>query len=80
MPQPISDLKFHLHESIENINDEDTLRIMDDIANHQYNVVNEPTLNEYQINRIGEAKQQIAAGNFYTNEQANELINKWLSK
>ncbi|MEY2829231.1 MAG: hypothetical protein RIQ33_1089 [Bacteroidota bacterium] len=80
MPQPIAELKQHLHESIENIHDAVVLNTLKEIADHQYNVVSEPTLNEYQINRIVQSKEQIAKGNSFTNEQANELIDKWLTK
>ncbi|MEY4877250.1 MAG: hypothetical protein RL708_2400 [Bacteroidota bacterium] len=80
MSQPIVEIRQHLHESIENIHDTTVLNVMKEIADHQYIVVSEPQLSEYQISRIAEAKQQIESGNFYTNQQAKELFNKWLTK
>lgn len=73
-------LKAKLHESIENINNIEVLKTMNEISMQHYTIIQEPELNEYQIKRLSESEQQIQDGNFYTEKQANELIEKWLSK
>ena len=75
-----SELKTYLHESIENINDEKLLSTLKEISTHHYSNLQEPELNDYQLNRLNESKEQIANGNSFTNEQADELISKWLKK
>ena len=75
-----SELKSNLHESIENITDEKLLLTLTEISAHHYSMVQEPEINDYQLNRLNESKKQIAKGISYTNEQADELINKWLKK
>ena len=74
------DLKVALHETIENINDTELLKTLTEITSHHYSVVEEPELENYQLDRLKESQKQIKEGNFYSNEQANELIQKWLSK
>jgi hypothetical protein len=73
-------LKAILHESIENIDDEVVLKTIAEISSHYYSMVKEPELNEYQLKRLSESKKQIAEGKFFSNEQASELIKKWLNK
>jgi hypothetical protein len=73
-------IKSALHESIENINDLEVLKAMNEISLHHYNILNEPELNDYEMNRIAESEKQISDGNYFTNEQANELFKKWLNK
>ena len=75
-----SQLKTALHESIENITDTDVLKTLNEISTHHYTIVSEPDFNEYEIQRLAESEEQILSGNTYTNEQANELIQKWLNK
>ena len=73
-------IKSALHESIENINDLEVLKAMNEISLHHYNILNEPELNDYEMNRIAASEKQISDGNYFTNEQANELFKKWLNK
>jgi hypothetical protein len=75
-----SKIKSALHESIENINDLEVLKTMNEISLHHYNILKEPELNDYELNRIIESEKQISDGNYFTNEQANELFEKWLKK
>lgn len=75
-----SQLKTHLHESIENINDEKLLITLKEISSHHYSIAEEPKLDNYQVNRLKESREQITGGNFFSNEQADELIVKWLKK
>ena len=73
-------LKSALHESIENINDLEVLKTLNEISVHHYTTVEEPELNEYELNRINESEKQIIEGNYFTDDQANELFKKWLNK
>lgn len=73
-------IKALLYESIENINDEDFLLAVKQILDRKYLPVDQPNLAPEQIQRIEESKQQILEGNFLTNKQADQLVNKWLNE
>ena len=73
-------IKTLLHESIENINDEDFLFAVKQILDRKYIPSEQPKLSKEQIQRIDESKKQIRQGNFLTNEQADKLIDRWLSE
>lgn len=73
-------IKALLYESIENINDEDFLLAVKQILDRKYLPVDQPNLAPEQIQRIEESKQQILEGNSLTNEQADQLVNKWLKE
>jgi predicted transcriptional regulator len=75
----IQELKNQLHESIENISDLDFLQAVKQIFIREYEISSDPKLSEWQIKRIKSAKKQIKQGNFLTNEQANNVIDKWLN-
>lgn len=74
------ELKSLLHESIENIDDEELLRAAKSILDRKYEPSTEIKLNEYQKQRIEKAKKSIAKGEYLTNEQADELVTKWLNE
>lgn len=74
------ELKSLLHESIENIDDEELLRAAKNILDRKYNPADNIELNEYQKKRIDKAKAGIAKGDYLTNEQADELVTKWLNE
>ncbi len=74
------ELKNLIHESIENIDDEAFLLAVKEILERKYAATNAPVLTQWQIDRIEKAKQELDAGNFLTNEQADELVEKWLSE
>jgi predicted transcriptional regulator len=74
------DIKQLLHESIENINDEDFLIAVKQIIDRKYSPLSEPKLSECQLARIKESREQINNGKFLTNEQADSLVDKWLSE
>ncbi|WP_299290126.1 hypothetical protein [uncultured Mucilaginibacter sp.] len=73
-------IKTLLHESIENINDEDFLFAVKQILDRKYLPLDQPKLSKEQIQRIEESKQQIKQGQFLTNEQADKLVEKWLNE
>lgn len=74
------ELKSLLHESIENINDQDFLLAIKQLLDRKYHLAPEPELSEEQINRLEESKIQIRKGNYLTNEQADKLVAKWLKE
>lgn len=75
-----SDLKTKLHESIENIDDPDILLAIKEISERKYTPALQPFLTDYNIHRLEKSKKQIQDGNFLTNDQANNLIDKWLKE
>lgn len=72
--------KTLLHESIENINDEDFLFAVKQILDRKYLPVDQPNLAPEQVQRIEESKTQIQQGNFFTAEQADEQVDRWLNE
>ncbi len=73
------ELKKLLHESIENIDDEAFLQTVKHILDHKYQP-QEVTLSPYQEKRIKKAKASIDQGDFLTNEQADQMVAKWLNE
>ncbi len=73
-------LKSLLHESIENIDDESFLKTVKHILDHKYQPKEEVTLSSYQKKRIKEAKKSIDQGDYLSNEQADEIVAKWLNE
>ncbi len=73
-------LKSLLHESIENINDEDFLLAIKQLLDRKYVPTEKIKLSKAQVQRINESKSQIAEGKFLTNSQADKLVDKWLKK
>lgn len=74
------ELKMVLHESIENIDDNDFLIAVKQIIDRKYNSSKNITLTDWQINRIDESHQQIKQGKKFTNHQADLLVEKWLNE
>jgi len=73
-------LKSLLHESIENIDDEEFLYLAKNLLERKYTPAENIGLNEYQKQRIDSAKASIARGDSLTNEKADELVAKWLNE
>lgn len=73
-------LKSLLHESIENIDDEELLRIAKSLLDRKYEPVEHVELNEYQKQRLDKAKKSVRKGDYLSNEQADELVAKWLNE
>jgi hypothetical protein len=74
------DLKYLLHESIENINDQGLLQTVKDILDQKYEPKEEIKLTSQQESGIDQAKKSINQGDFLTNDQANQLVAKWLNE
>ena len=73
-------IKRQLFESIDNIDDNELLLTIKELIDHKYAHVNEPKLADWQKKRIKESEDQISKGEYFTNEQANELFDKWLKE
>jgi hypothetical protein len=80
MSSRTKELKSLLHESIENIDDESFLQTVKHILDHKYQPKEEVTLSSYQKKRIDIAKKSINQGDYLTNEQADQMVAKWLNE
>ena len=74
------DLKNLLHDSSENIDDEELLRVAKSVLDRKYTPVETIELNEYQKQRLEKAKAGIAKGEYLSNEQADKLVTQWLNE
>lgn len=74
------ELKNPLHESIENIDDEELLRIAKSSLDRKYEPDANISLNEYQKQRLSKAKKSIKKGDYLTNEQADQIVVEWLNE
>ncbi len=73
-------IKSLLFESIANIDDDNFLLAVKEILDRKYHVSAEPILSINQKERIEKSKSEIKAGNFLTNQQADNLVDKWLKE
>lgn len=80
MATDTKELKSFLHESIENIDDEELLQIAKSILDRKYEPDATLKLNDYQKERLSKAKKSIQTGNYLTNEQADQIVTKWLNE
>jgi len=74
------EIKSVLHESIENIEDDDFLLAVKEIIDNRYRLSTVPKVSDDQVKRILESDDQIKKGNFLTNEEADKLVDEWLRK
>jgi hypothetical protein len=74
------EIKQLLHESIENIDDSEFLLAVKQIIERKYTPGNLPALSEWQLERIDGSKEQIKNGKTISNNQADLLVQKWLSE
>jgi hypothetical protein len=73
-------VKSFLHESIENIHDEDFLMEIKNLVELQYNPASEFKLSYSQKKRLEQSLNQLKKEEIVSNEQADELVEKWLKK
>ena len=76
----IDELKGRLHESIENINDDEFLLTIKDLIERKYQSSDNPKLSDWQLNRIKESENQIETNNSYSNEQVDTILDRWLEE
>lgn len=80
MATETKELKSLLHESIENIDDEELLRVAKSVLDRKYAPAEHIELHEYQKQRLKKAKDSIAKGEYLSNEQADKLVTQWLNE
>ena len=68
--------KSVLHESIENIEDDDFLLSVIEIIDSKYGHSTIPKVSDAKMKRILELDDQIEKGNFLTNEDADKLVDE----
>ncbi len=74
------DIKSRLHEGIENIDDNEFLLTIKELIDRKYNSLDFSDLSEIQLKRIKDSEKQIKNGEYYTNEQVDKIIDKWLEE
>jgi len=74
------ELRMVLHESIENIDDDDFLLAVKQIIDRKYSSAAIPLLSKKQIDRIEGSHEQIKHGKSFSNHDADLLVEKWLSE
>jgi hypothetical protein len=80
MATDTKELKSLLHESIENIDDEEILHLAKDLLEGQYKPIPNIEISDYQKKRLSKAKESVKKGQVLTNEEADELVSKWINK
>jgi hypothetical protein len=75
-----NEIKQHLFEGINNIDEPDFLMALKEMIDRKYAESPSPKLSELQLRRINEAEMQIESGDFFTDEQVNTIINRWLQE
>lgn len=74
------DIKSRIHEGIENIDDNEFLLTIKELIERKYNSPDFSDLSKIQLKRIKDSEKQIDNGEFYTNEQVDKIIDKWLEE
>jgi predicted transcriptional regulator len=75
-----NEIKQHLFEGINNIDEPDFLMALKEMIDRKYTESPSPKLSELQLRKINESEAQIEAGEFFTDEQVNMIIDKWLQE
>ena len=76
----IEEIKQLLFEGIDNIDDDEFLLTIKELIDHKYSHTEDPKLADWQKERIKESSDQIKNGDYLSNQQANELFDKWLKE
>lgn len=71
----ISELKNSIIEQVNKSDDLETLDLLQTILQNRNAEL--PQLTDWQIKRIEESEQQIARGEYYTEEEANRRVDEW---
>jgi hypothetical protein len=73
-----NEIKQHLFEGINNIDEPDFLMALKEMVDRKYAESPSPKLSELQLRRINESEDQIKSGDSFTDEQVNMIIERWL--
>ena len=76
----VAELKGVLHESIENINDEDLLFVLKEIIDEQYRVKQGLILSTERRQALELSEKDAKEGRFVSNEESDRQVNAWLKK
>lgn len=76
----IKEIKERLHESIENIDDNEFLITIKELIEHKYQSFDTPKLTKWQLKRIEESEEQINKGNYFTDKEVDKVIDRWLKE
>jgi hypothetical protein len=74
----IKELKNSLIEQINRSDDFETLDLLQTILENKNAEL--PKLTDWQIKRIEESEQQLARGEYYTEEEANKRVEEWFKR
>ena len=74
------EIKQKLLEGINNIDESDFLLTLKELIDRKYSETQTPILTENQKLRMEESEVQINNGDFFTDDQVNECIEKWLKR
>lgn len=69
------ELKNSLIEQIRNSEDFKTLDLLQTILKNKNAKI--PKLTDWQLKRIEESEKQLMRGEFYTEEEANKIVEEW---
>lgn len=74
------ELKYAIHESIENIDDEELLNLIKEMLSRKYDFDRSVSFSEHDLREIDLAREQINKGNFKTGEEIDQLVSKWAAE
>ncbi|MBI5217211.1 MAG: hypothetical protein HY960_15770 [Ignavibacteriae bacterium] len=76
-----TELKHYIHHQVETTEDEELLSYIKSLLDvPTQNIHPELILTAKQLARIDEAKEQLATGKSYSEEEANLVVQQWLEK
>lgn len=72
------EIKRQLFEGINNIDEPDFLLTLKEMIERKYSDSRTPILSERQVAYIKKSEKEIDEGEFYTDDQVNQIIDQWL--
>ena len=72
------ELKYYLHESIEKIDDKNTLQVIKEMVSHLFTENADISITDGQKKRISKAKLQITKGQYTSDNIVREEVREWL--
>ena len=72
------EIKRQLFEGINNIGEPDFLLTLKEMIERKYRETKTPILSEQQVAYIKKSEKEIDEGEFYTDDQVNQIIDQWL--
>lgn len=74
----INELKKNLHEKIDNIKDQYLLESLNTFLNLEDSKESELIVSDKRLKILNDAVKEFEEGNYYTNEEANQIVKDWL--